>query len=181
MWLRRSSMCSLISSGRAKFKGTDAWWFWFFTGCFVVVRLAEFRLDFSLANIIKYLSRAVFEQMEADLILRKHIAYQNHPTPILCVSLCLIPIPHPPHPLVQQLEKILEKKAGLRRLRVWSIQELGSTFISFLLSGLGRVSQKELYFDEPGFTGKQNRAWRGKGLVFGEDGVSQGKGGRRIS
>ena len=78
-----------------------------------------------------------------------------------------------PHPLVEQPEKFARRKGGMSWPRVWS-EELDSTSIRFLLSGLGRVSQRELYFDEPEFGGERNRAWRGKGLVFGVDGEIKG-------
>ena len=61
------------------------------------------------------------------------------------------------------------REGGMRGPRVWS-EELDSTSIRFLLSGLGRVSPKELHFDELEFAGEQHRPWRGKGLAFGEDG-----------
>ena len=40
------------------------------------------------------------------------------------------------------------KKGGMRWPRVWSIQELDSRSIGFLVSGLGRRPERELYFDQ---------------------------------
>ena len=45
-----------------------------------------------------------------------------------------------------------------------------------LLPGSGRRPQRELHPDGAGFVGKQHRSRRGKGLVFGEDGVMRGVG-----
>ena len=75
----------------------------------------------------------------------------------------------------------LRRKGGMRKPGIWWIQELDSRSIRFLLSGIGRMPPRELYFDEPEFSGKQNRRWRGKGVVFGEDDLNKGRRGRRIS
>ena len=50
---------------------------WFFSGCFVVVRLAGIYIDFSLANISPGLFVSKCEQTWCKT---KHIAYQNHPS-----------------------------------------------------------------------------------------------------
>ena len=51
--------------------------------------------------------------------------------------------------------------------------------IRFLLSGLGWVSQKELYFDELELKAEPHQCWRGKGLVFGNDGEKGGERGQQ--
>ena len=85
-----------------------------------------------------------FEQTCCDK--ENHIAYQSGHSmfPYLWFNVIL-------HPLVEQLEKFARRKGGLRTPTVWSIDELDWRSIRFLLSGLGRVSQEELYFDEPDF------------------------------
>ena len=84
-----------------------------------------------------------------------------------------------PQNLIEQPDNSREVREDCED-RVWS-EELDSMSIRFVLPGLGRVSQKELYFDELGFGEQLHQCWRGKGLVFGNDGVKEGKGGSRIS
>ena len=49
-----------------------------------------------------------------------------------------------------------------------------------LLPGLGRRPQTELHPDEAEFECKQDRRWRGEGLVFGENGVMRGEGVKHV-
>ena len=91
-WLRRSCTCLLNCVGRAHFRDRCmVILYWLLCGG-QTVRLAAVCIGSWFG---KYLSRAVGEQMWANLRLETycHIAYQSHPKTILCMSLCIIPHP----------------------------------------------------------------------------------------
>ena len=130
---------------------------WFFSGCFVVVRLAGIYIDFSLANISPGLFVSKCEQTWCKT---KHIAYQNHPSLI---------------PWFNSWRNPREGREEWDDPEVYPFKSWTRGPSDFLLSGLGRRPQRELYFDQPEFGAEQNRPWSGKGLVFGVDGVKEGK------
>ena len=82
--------------------GTDAWWF--FTGYFVVVRLAAVCIGFWFGT---YLSRAVSEQTRANLMLKRNMLHTKtiHNPYFVSYKSCLIP-----HPLGSIAGEILEKE-----------------------------------------------------------------------
>ena len=122
--------------------GTDAWWF--FTGYFVVVRLAAVCIGFWFGT---YLSRAVSEQTWANLMLKRNMLHTKTIHNPYFVSYKSYNVSS----LIPWFNSRRNSREGSgKTYRVWLIQELDSRS-RFLLSGLGRRPQGELYFDEPEF------------------------------
>ena len=119
--------------------GTDEWWF--FTDYFVVVRLAAVCIGFWFGT---YLSRAVSEQTWANLMLKRNMLHTKTIHNPYFVSYKSYNVSS----LIPWFNSRRNSREGSEKTyRVWLIQELDSRS-RFLLSGLGRRPQGELYFDE---------------------------------